>query len=161
MRWLPEYGVGIVAMGNQTYTGWAGVAEQAIQALAATGGLQPRIPQPAPVLELRQAQVTRLVLSWNGALADSLAAMNLFRDEPMDRRRAAIARVVQAAGGDCRPEGAMEVENALRGRWRLRCRESDLRVSITLAPTEPAQVQYLDVAALRRDQSLAPAPVCR
>ena len=22
MRWLPEYGVGIIAFGNRTYTGW-------------------------------------------------------------------------------------------------------------------------------------------
>ncbi|HEX8362728.1 MAG TPA: serine hydrolase domain-containing protein, partial [Longimicrobium sp.] len=39
MRWLPEYGVGIVAMGNLTYTSWGGVTEQALDLLAKTGGL--------------------------------------------------------------------------------------------------------------------------
>jgi hypothetical protein len=53
------------------------------------------------------------------------------------------------------------VENALRGRWRLRCRDGDLRVSITLAPTVPARVQFLEVTPLGREASLAPAPVCR
>ena len=24
MRWLPEYGVGLIALGNRTYTGWGG-----------------------------------------------------------------------------------------------------------------------------------------
>jgi CubicO group peptidase (beta-lactamase class C family) len=161
MRWLPEHGVGIVAMGNLTYTGWSGVSEQALEALARTGALVPREAQPAPVLVERRAQVTRLVTRWDDALADSLAAMNLYLDESKPRRRAAIARVVQAAGGECRDTGDAYVENALRGRWRLRCGRGDLRVAITLAPTEPARVQFLDVSPIARETGLAPAPVCR
>jgi CubicO group peptidase (beta-lactamase class C family) len=161
MRWLPEHGVGIVAMGNLTYTGWGGVTDQALQALAATGGLQPRVPQPAPVLLTRQAQVSRLINRWDDALADSLAAMNLYRDEPKARRRAAIERLVTQAGGECRMDGAIEAENALRGGWRMRCRDSDLGIYITLAPTEPARVQLLEVERLARDERAVPAPVCR
>ena len=161
MRWLPDYGVGIVALGNRTYTGWTGVSEQALQLLSRTGGLVPRVPQPAPVLVERQAQVTRLVSRWNDALADSVAAMNLYLDESKDRRRAAIGRLVLEAGGNCRPEGALVAENALRGRWRMRCGKGDLRVAITLAPTEPAKVQALQVTPMTREESLAPAPACR
>ncbi|GLC26839.1 serine hydrolase domain-containing protein [Roseisolibacter agri] len=161
MRWLPEHGVGIVALGNRTYTGWTGVAEQALELMARTGALQPRAPRPAPVLLARQAQVTRLVAQWNDALADSVAAMNLFLDESKDRRRAALARLVTQAGGDCKPEGPLVAENALRGRWRLRCGQGDLRVAITLAPTTPAGVQFLDVAPIKREDELAPAPACR
>ena len=161
MRWLPEHGVGIVAMGNLTYTGWSGVTDQALQALARTGGLQPRVPQPAPVLLTRQAQVSRLVSRWDDALADSLAAMNLYRDEPKARRRAAIERLVREAGGECRAEGAIRADNALRGGWKMRCRDSDLGIYITLAPTEPATVQFLEVEPLARDEDLATAEVCR
>ncbi|HEX2077194.1 MAG TPA: serine hydrolase domain-containing protein [Longimicrobium sp.] len=161
MRWLPEHGVGIVAMGNLTYTGWGGVTDQALQALARTGGLQPRVPQPAPVLLRRQEQVSRLVVRWDDALADSLAAMNLYRDEPKERRRAAIERMVQEAGGECRPDGAIRAENALRGSWKMRCRDSDLGIYITLAPTEPATVQFLEVTPLARDEDLGTAAVCR
>lgn len=161
MRWLPEYGVGIVAMGNLTYTGWGNVAEQALELLAGTGALEPRQPQPAPVLVQMQEQVTRLVNRWDDALADSVAAMNLYRDEPKLRRQAAIERVRLQAGDRCAPEGALVAENALRGSWRLRCASGDLRVSITLAPTSPARVQYLDVRAIGRDESLAPPPTCR
>ena len=161
MRWLPEHGVGIVAMGNLTYTGWGGVTDQALQALAATGGLQPRVPQPAPVLLRRQEQVSRLVNRWDDALADSLAAMNLYRDEPKERRRAAIERLVRQAGGECRATGAFRAENALRGRWKMRCRDSDLGVYITLAPTEPARVQFLEVTPLARNEDLGTAAVCR
>jgi CubicO group peptidase (beta-lactamase class C family) len=161
MRWFPEYGVGIVAMGNLTYTGWGGVTEQALDLLAKTGGLTLRAPQPAPVLLERRAQVSRLVARWSEPLADSVAAMNLFLDEPKDRRRAALDRVRTAAGGECREEGPFVAENALRGRWRMRCANGDLRVTITLAPTEPAQVQFLDVRPMGRDESLDAPAVCR
>jgi CubicO group peptidase (beta-lactamase class C family) len=161
MRWLPEHGVGIVAMGNLTYTGWTPLAEEALGLLARTGALAPREPQPAPVLLERRAQVSRLVARWNDALADSVAAMNLFLDEPKERRRAALDRLRADAGGECRDEGPFMAENALRGRWRMRCAGGDLRVAITLAPTEPARVQFLDVRPMAREESLAPAPVCR
>lgn len=161
MRWLPEHGVGIVALGNRTYTGWSGVAEQALELMARTGALVPRAPRPAPVLLERQQQVARLVARWDDALADSVAAMNLYLDESKDRRRAALARLLAQAGGDCRIEGPLVAENALRGRWRMRCGQGDLRVGITLAPTVPARVQQLDVAPMRRDEAIAPAPACR
>jgi len=161
MRWLPDYGVGIVALGNLTYTGWGGVTSQALDALVRTGGLEARAPQPAPVLATRRDQVTRLINHWDEPLADSLAAMNLYRDESKPRRRAELERLVAAAGGSCRSEGPFIAENALRGRWRMRCANGDLRVSITLAPTEPATVQFLDVQPMRPDASLAAAPACR
>ena len=160
MRWLPEHGVGIVALGNLTYTGWTPLSTQALEALARTGGLVPRVPQPAPVLLEWRDQVSRLVIRWNDALADSLAAMNLYLDEPKDRRRAAIERLRGEAGGECRNEGPLLVQNALRGRWRMRCRDADLLITITLAPVEPARVQYLHVAPLSRDASLDPSRVC-
>ena len=34
-------------------------------------------------------------------------------------------------------------------------------VDITLAPTEPAGVQFLEVTRMRRQESLSAAPVCR
>jgi CubicO group peptidase (beta-lactamase class C family) len=161
MRWLPEHGVGIVAMGNLTYTGWGGVTEQALGILSRTGALEPRVPQPAPVLLQRQEQVSRLVARWDDGLADSLAAMNLYRDEPKERRRAAIERLVEQAGGECRADGAIQAENALRGGWRMRCRDADLGVYVTLAPTEPARVQFVEVEPLARDERVVPAPACR
>ncbi|MBK7833924.1 MAG: beta-lactamase family protein [Gemmatimonadetes bacterium] len=161
MRWLPEQGVGIVAMGNLTYTGWGSVIDQAYDVLAATGGLEPRQPQPAPVLARLRDDVTRLVTRWDDALADSVAAMNLYRDESKERRRAAIERVRLQAGDRCAPQGGFVAENALRGRWRLRCATGDLRVEITLAPTTPARVQFLSVTALGRDESLALPAACR
>ncbi len=161
MRWLPEYGVGIIALGNRTYTGWAAPVDQAFALLAQTGGLETRVSQPSPVLSTMQEQVTRLVLDWNAALADSVAAMNLFLDEPAERRAAAIAETIQSAGGACQQSGPFVVENALRGDWALQCARGTLRVRITLAPTTPARVQQLTVTPLRAGQTIGAAATCR
>ncbi len=161
MRWLPEHGVGIVALGNLTYTGWSGVIDQAYEVLARSGGLKPRAPQPAPVLLARQEQVTRLVQNWTQPLADSIAAMNLYRDESAPRRAAAVAKLTAAAGGNCRADGPIYAENALRGLWRMQCANGVLRVGITLAPVEPARVQEFTVMAVPATTTLGPAPVCR
>src|SRR6185503_9489831 len=41
MRWLPEYGVGLIAFGNLTYTSWPSVLDAALAALSRTGALEP------------------------------------------------------------------------------------------------------------------------
>ena len=65
MRWLPEYGVGIIAFGNLTYTGWGSAVDAALDALARTGGLQPRMPEPAPALVAARDAVSQLVIDWD------------------------------------------------------------------------------------------------
>jgi hypothetical protein len=145
MRWLPEYGVGIIAFGNRTYTGWGPPIDAAVTALAETGALQPRMPEPAPALVDARARVTRLVLNWDAALARSLAAENLFLDRSIDRRAADIAALRSKVGSCTAGSGFGYVENALRGMWVLPCERGNLLVSITLAPIEPPKVQFLEV----------------
>lgn len=150
MRWLPEYGVGIIAFGNRTYTGWGPPIDAAMAALAQTGGLQPRMAEPASALVEARAQVTRLVIDWDDQLARSIAAENLFLDRSIDRRAADIAALRTRMGSCAAGTVFADVENALRGRWILPCERGNLLVSITLAPTMPPKVQFLQVT---------PAPV--
>src|SRR4029453_17669478 len=50
MTWLPDYGVGLIAFGNLTYTGWGRVSANVFEALVKKGGLQPRSPRPSRAL---------------------------------------------------------------------------------------------------------------
>ena len=69
-------------------------------------------------------------------------------DRSRERRRAEVASLLSQVG-PCRAGSGFEsVENALRGRWLLPCDKGALRVAITLAPTTPPTVQYLDVSAV-------------
>jgi CubicO group peptidase (beta-lactamase class C family) len=153
MRWLPDHGVGIIAFGNVTYTGWGTVVGQAFNRLAATGGLQPREPQPSAALLAAQQSVSQLVRQWDDTLADKVAAENLFLDRSRERRRAEI-EALRAKSGDCAmPTGFDTVENALRGQWTMACSRGALQVSVTLAPTMPPAVQFLSV------RPAPPAPI--
>jgi CubicO group peptidase (beta-lactamase class C family) len=155
MRWLPDYGVGIIAFGNRTYTGWGGPSNEALSLLMKTGGLVARMPEPSPVLVARREAVSRLVMRWDDRLADSLAAVNLFLDRSRDRRKAEIATLLNDVGACRAPTGFDMVENALRGQWTMPCERGSLRVSITLAPTTPPLVQYLEVS---KAPATPPAP---
>jgi hypothetical protein len=152
MLWLPEYGVGVVAFGNVTYTSWTRVTNTAMEAFVKTAGLRPRQPQPSPALTDARDKVSRLVAHWDDALADGVAAENLFLDQSQARRRAEIERV-QSAMGACRAEVSAfdEVENALRGQWTMNCERGKLQVAITLAPTMPPRVQFLSVRPAASD----------
>jgi CubicO group peptidase (beta-lactamase class C family) len=145
MTWLPDYGVGIVAFGNLTYTGWSGIATSALETMVKKLDLHPRQPVPSPALTDVRDKVSRLVASWDDRLADSIAAENLFLDQTKDRRRAEIDRLRAAVGACTAPAGFDTVENALRGSWTMSCEKGKLEVAITLAPTMPPKVQFLSV----------------
>jgi CubicO group peptidase (beta-lactamase class C family) len=145
MIWLPDYGVGLVAFGNLTYTGWTNAATSALEALVKTADLHPRQPVPSPALVDTRDKVSRLVANWDDKLAESIAAENLFLDTSKDRRRAEIERL-RATVGACTPGSGFDtIENALRGTWTMNCEQGKLEVSITLAPTMPPSVQFLSV----------------
>jgi hypothetical protein len=144
MMWLPEYGVGIIAFGNKTYSGWTGTANRAFEILAPR--LQPREPVPSPALLSAARAVSRLVMNgWDDRLVDSLAAVNLYLDKSRDRRRAELEGHLKNVGKCGAWTDQTFAENALRGQWMMPCERGDLRVSITLAPTMPPKVQFLEV----------------
>lgn len=144
MRWLPEYGVGLIAMGNLTYGGFNNLFNDALAALQRTGALQPRVAKPSPALLAAQADISQLIVKWDDSLANRITADNFFLDTPAEVRKTrwqALAR----DHGTCRPATSIEAENALRGSWRMRCDRGWLDVFITLAPTTEPKVQALGV----------------
>jgi CubicO group peptidase (beta-lactamase class C family) len=145
MRWLPDYGVGIIAFGNITYTGWNNAVGAAIDRLDRTGGLRPREVRPSAALVAARDAVSTLVVRWDDALAEKMAAENLFLDRSKDRRRKEIDDLRAKVGACSAPSKFDVVENALRGQWTMSCERGALQVAITLAPTMPPGVQYLVV----------------
>jgi CubicO group peptidase (beta-lactamase class C family) len=145
MRWLPEYGVGVIAYGNLTYTGWNGPVNAAFDRLAQTGGLQPRTVLPAPVLVSARDIVSGLVNRWDDQQIDRIAADNLYLDRPRELRKADMEELRTKVGTCAAPSSFDYVENGLRGEWMLRCERGDIRAAITLAPTMPARVQTIQL----------------
>jgi hypothetical protein len=147
MRWLPEYGVGIVALANGTYAGPGRAVNESLEALAKTGGLNPRVPQPGANLLRTKAVVDQLVNQWSDAGLQKIAAMNLLLDRSLERRRRDFESLRETHGA-CRAESPIEAENALRGRWTLACERGQVRLAMTLAPTLPPSVQSLEASSI-------------
>ena len=145
MRWLPDYGVGLIALGNRTYTPWGGALDEAFAALARTGELKPRTIEPSAELQTARRGVESLVAKWDDTTARELAAMNLFLDRSLERRRAEFAQLNQELGACRSRPGYVSMENRLRGDWLFDCERGTLRASVTLSPTIPPKVQHLEV----------------
>lgn len=160
MRWLPEYGVGVIALGNLTYTGWGGVVGNAFDLSSKTGGLQPRVLAPSPALIAARDAVSRLIARWDDQEAERIAADNLFLDHSKERRRAELEDLRSQLGACAHDEKFDVVENALRGQWTMTCERGNARASITLAPTMPPHVQFLDVTRVQATDAQPQPPVC-
>jgi len=142
MQWLPEHGVGLIAMGNLTYAGWSATFREAWDVLSKTGGLRPRAVRPAAALVAARDDVSRLINGWDEALAHRIAADNLWLDWPDGQLKARFEDVARRHGA-CRPSGDIEPDNALRGFWPMACERGTLRLGLTLAPTSPPRVQQI------------------
>lgn len=156
MMWLPEYGVGIFAMTNLTYTSGAAAAERAIQVLWSTGALKPReLPASADLLATRGA-IVRIWNTHSQKELEALAADNLFQDASAASRIATMEQL-QAQAGRCGVPGPVKPDNLLRGGFNIPC-EKPIAVYFTLAPTQPPKVQRLDLTFARQPENPTCAP---
>jgi hypothetical protein len=144
MTWLPEYGVGVFALANVTYAPASRITRMMIDALHATGALEPRrLPPSAPLHEARDAIVAFLNDPSESHLA-AIAADNIALDRPI-ADRVAEARHLREALGACRADDEIRAPNWLRGTFRAVCERGWVDVRYTLAPTQPPRVQVLDL----------------
>ena len=109
MRWHPDTGLGVVVLANSTYAGASVLAarlmDEVLRAAAAEDRAGPVVSGPAPAPggpwpETLRAQeaVTQLLIRWDDGVAEELFAENVALDEPLDRRRAKIARMWERLG---------------------------------------------------------------
>ncbi len=148
MRWLPEHGVGMIAMSNLTYGGFGTLFNDAFVALHKTGALQPRAVQPSPALLTAQKDVSQLIVKWDEALASGIVADNFFMDESVERTSKNLGELNKRHGACRAVDSTLKPENALRGGWRMACERGWLEVFITLAPTTHPTVQHLSIRSV-------------
>ncbi len=85
------------------------------------------------------------MIKWSDALADSIASMNLYLDHSKAHRIAQLDSLHAKVGACSAAREWYIVENALRGQWIMPCEHGAIWVGITMAPTMPPAVQFLDV----------------
>lgn len=147
-RFLPYCGVGIAVFTNLTYAGPYLPIGDALAVLHQTGGLTPRLLPAAPILTETQTAITKLYNDWDDDAMSAMSANNFFQDMPLEKRRAQV-QSLRADYGKCTSVTPFEPENALRGRWTMKCSKGRIEVFVTLAPTMPPSVQMLEFTAAK------------
>lgn len=140
---FPEYGVGVMAFGNLTYTApWP--VRDIYKLLFDTLELKPRTLPVSEILALRKEQVADWVRTGNPE-AEALMAENFFMDFSRERRRNEIQDVLDQAGAIA-SVGALEPENQLRGSFKMQAANGEVSVFFTLTPEKEPKIQQLDVS---------------
>lgn len=148
-RILPDYGIGIVSFANLTYANAGNINIQVLDTLISLAGLKPRQAVPSSILTQRRDELVKLLPDWNNAQATGIFAVNFFMDYFPDSLRKEATAIFNNAG---RITAVKEVvpENGLRGYFIMQGEKSDVQVTFTLTPENPALIQAYSIKEIKK-----------
>lgn len=147
-RFFPEFGIGIMAFCNLTYTTPWPLAE--IEKLLYDKDVM--VPRQLPVsdiLEKRKNQLVVLIQTGSKDLETSILAENFFLDKSKEHRYAEYKAILEKAG-EIKNVTELKPENQLRGSFTLEGENGDVDIFFTLTPEHDPKVQQLDVNFKKR-----------
>ena len=140
---FPEYGVGLMAFGNRTYTSpWP--LRKIKQLLFETLDIQPRQLPVSDILAIRQTQVANMIQNWDTELEAEIVAENFYMDKSRDHRMAQIKEELAKAGA-IQNIDVIEPYNQLRGQFEMQGEHGIVSVFFTLSPEPEPKLQQLNV----------------
>lgn len=143
-RFFPEFGIGIMAFCNLTYTTPWPLAEIE-DLLYEAGVMKPRVLPASGILEKRKDQLVILLQSENKDLENSILAENFFLDRSKKHRYAAYKDILTQAG-KINGVSAIRPSNQLRGSFTLEGENGNVIIFFTLTPERDPKVQQLDIS---------------
>lgn len=147
-RIMPDYGIGVIALGNRTYSPMGGINFQVLDTLVRGAALKPRPVAVSPILAQRQQELLRFLPDWKGAESAGIFAENFFPDNPIDLLQQQC-REVFAKAGKIRKVHPIVAENQLRGTFRIEGEQGNIDVYFTLSPENPPLIQEFRIRAAR------------
>jgi serine-type D-Ala-D-Ala carboxypeptidase/endopeptidase len=156
MRWHPATGLGVIALGNATYSAMSVLTGLVFDALlprsascqvALSPSRDGRSGAPWPETLAAKDAVDGLLRNWDDALAGSLFCENVALDIPYQERRLSLDRIRERIGdfaaSDSRPA---ESDTPAHRRWWLTGERGTVQAQIQLNPERPPRVQSLTIA---------------
>lgn len=140
----PEYGVGVMAFGNLTYTGPLPISKVE-QLLFDKAKIQPRELPVSNILEKRKEQVLDLVKNWNTNLEKEIIAENFYLDRSREKRMSQAKQIFAEAGNILNVEELVPL-NQLRGRFNIQTENGIISIFFTLTPEKEPKVQRLNIS---------------
>ena len=141
---FPEYGVGIMAFCNLTYTSPYPL-DKIEKLLFENANLEPRQLPVSDILLERQEQIAQLILNWDTDLEAKILAENFYLDKSRDKRMDEIQAVLEKAG-PIQETSELEPENQLRGSFKIYAENGIINIFFTLTPEKQPKVQQLDIS---------------
>jgi CubicO group peptidase (beta-lactamase class C family) len=141
---LPDYGVGIFAFANRTYSGPRAPVWSAALTLQRAGLLEARPSTIGDPLASAYEAVARIYASGEVTSAGEVLAMNFLIDRSAESWAGQLASL-KSEVGDCETSDAIVATGALSGDFTWRCDHGRLRGSLLLAPTNPPSIQALSL----------------
>jgi len=90
--------------------------------------------------------VVSLLLDWDDELAKRVFAVNVDMDEPLEQRRAQVARIRERLGGlELDPAAPEESASPAQLTWWMAGPRGRVKVAISLNPESPPKVQALEL----------------
>jgi len=141
---FPEYGIGIMAFGNLTYTTPIPY-DKVEKILFETLNLKPRRLPASDILEQRKEEIASLIKTREVNLDKEIFAENFFLDKSKERRIREIQEVLDKAGA-IKNIQKLSPRNQLRGGFKIQCENGEIIIFFTLTPEKIPMVQKLDVS---------------
>lgn len=148
-RFLPDYGLGLIAFANRTYAPMTVINNKAMDLLITNAALLPRAQIPSALLQKRSAQLARILQNWNTEDANDALSSNFFLDRsPEDWRK--DMETLLAKTGPIQSTSMVVPENQLRGKFNLVGTKGSIEVFFTMNPEKPPRIQEVKVKELAR-----------
>ncbi len=141
---LPEYGIGIVTFANGTYAPTSAINSQILSFLVENANLKPKPFSVTPILKQRQNELLALLPSWENAEKSNIFAVNFFLDYFPNLLKSEAEPIFKKAGKILKVNEIV-AENALRGTFILEGEYSNIEISFTLSPENPALIQEYNI----------------
>lgn len=143
-KFFPEYGVGIMAFCNLTYTApWP--YKEIGKLLFENLDFKPRQLPVSDILKERQAQIVQLIQNWNKEMENKILAENFFLDKSREDRIKEVENLLTKAGPIETVEKIYPV-NQLRGSFKIKTENGFINIFYTLTPEKDPKVQQLDIS---------------
>ena len=139
-RIMPDYGIGVVAFANRTYSPMGAINLVVLDTLVKTAGLQPRQLAPSKILNQRKNELLKILPAWTNAEQSGIFAENFFPDYPIDSLRKQATELYTKAGKIISIK-ELKPENQLRGGFMIEGEAIDMEVYFTLSPENPPLIQ--------------------
>ena len=149
MRWHPASGLGMIAFANHRYGPASPLARDMLNELLRADAAPLRRTRPNAATLAARETVERLIEDWDDELAAATFAMNVELDEPLEHRKAAIAKAKQRHGRLRRDEATpAESQTSYHLVWWLNGDQGRVKVELLLSPELPPRVQTFAITSV-------------